>query len=859
MFCRASALVLSLAGLGLSLPTAEEAPGLSILQGQDTQQHIALQPAVHWNVSTDGYTYIPATRSLIHYYNRDGGIADPTVEHEYAISRVNYTVPAMNIDLADAVNIDDIADKLVVKFTDKEAFDTAEDSWSQYDQMLLLTKATACNAKDQDDYCHFLVTNIQFDPSNLIVLAEADNVDVDDYIEAIDAEWGTFKPTVQAPGTGKVRRQTSGKVSSECGTDSNTGLTTAEVGQGFDRRLDACLGSQTLEESDFDAYVRSVGADQNADLNIVEDDTLGGLEKTLKFNKAAAIAAQGSVQKSANPLHKRFLPLLIFLTPISPIKIPGIQVPMSKEFAKKYDFAIPAKEKRVTDDSPWGKQKLLKKFEKTKKKGSVEATGEIKIFCVNCGLDASVNVNGKASWSAKSGLTEGWVTVSANMKAELAVGVAANGILKVEPNPITLGSFPIYGVTFGSIVKAGIFVTVNADFGFTASAEGQLRAGAKATIQNAHARLDMVKTDQTKAYGWTPQIEPIFEASGKIELAAEIGLPIAFAAGIEVKKFKASVGLVERPAFEAKAEFAAEASLEKAAVVVTDGCKGIATQANFKNELYAEILGKKYKLMEPFVHTLTKGCIPIGSQKASVKAESSTPRTLAASNSATSPSFHGYNTTAEGGTEYTQLVDYTTRFFLASCPDGNIYLRPRKEAFTTASDKTCGSLFMSTHNSITNDGLYRLMHYYTPTMDRLGVSRLRAHHDVNLPKGSEYVNFYPYRNESSGLVADDNVNDHPGVKSFYIARDRNGKEYVPVVCAFEAPEENPAKLFLVDDPEKGIETLKSAAVSTVVTGGEVVDCWPLPFMQAPGEEGEDFNNAWTSDQTELPDPTAVAE
>ncbi|KAG8630762.1 hypothetical protein KVT40_002381 [Elsinoe batatas] len=403
------------------------------------------------------------------------------------------------------------------------------------------------------------------------------------------------------------------------------------------------------------------------------------------------------------------------------------------------------------------------------------------------------------------------------------------------------------------------WIELGADFSLTANAEGRLLAGARFIIQNAQATLDFAKKGRTGSSGWTPQFEPIFEASGQVAVAAEIGLPIGLTVGINILrgKFKLGVGVVERPSLEAKAEFAASADATGASITQTDGCAGVATQVNFKNELFADILGKKFSLITPYVKSLTKGCIKLASSEPAEPnnpeepASNYAPGMLASDASITSPKFNGYNTTAEGGTEYSELVDATKKFFLMGCPDGNLYLRPRSEE-GQAANLTCSRVFQTSKNSLVGDGVSRLFHYYTDSMDKLGVSRLRLHKDNQMPKGSEFVNFYAFSNTTGSLSADENVNDSPkGTKAYYLAQDRNKNQFYAVLCSFDDPGKKPAKVFLVKDADKGPEILMGEAVRESITGGTANGCYALPFMQAPKEAGNDWNNQWGANQNSV--------
>ncbi|KAF2219761.1 hypothetical protein BDZ85DRAFT_285178 [Elsinoe ampelina] len=803
---------------------------------------ITLQPAVHWNVTTNKRKNIRANKQQTLYYAQNGA-ADPRAEHHFGTTKITYTVPAVNIDFDDAVNLDDVADVVTIRFSDTESFNIAQESWDGYADLLMMTYADICPDHDRGDYCYILAHTLTFDASSNTATGSADLVEPNDYIFAVDFEWGLYEPAAKAPAKALLKRQSDSAATACAATETVNGLPVATLGPGFDTRLDGCRGYEDASKTSFGAYVKSVGGDQSADDVVVEsaDKTLDGTSTLLNKTEAKDIANAAAEGQTDNPPRKAGSASAL---------IPGINKPLAKEFEKKFSWSIP--KDRGNAAGPWQKAKLLKEWkgQKTsggngKGAGGTSVDGSVRVYCVDCGASGSLRVYGKASWQLDSGFKEGIVQANLNLNVGFALGLDVQGVLK-SGSKKEIAHVGLPGLSFG-IITVGPWIELGADFSLTANAEGRLLAGARFIIQNAQATLDFAKKGRTGSSGWTPQFEPIFEASGQVAVAAEIGLPIGLTVGINIL----------RGNLEAKAEFAASADATGASITQTDGCAGVATQVNFKNELFADILGKKFSLITPYVKSLTKGCIKIASSEPTdpsnpeEPASNYAPAMLASDASITSPKFNGYNTTAEGGTEYSELVDATKKFFLMGCPDGNLYLRPRSEE-GQAANLTCSRVFQTSKNSLVGDGVSRLFHYYTDSMDKLGVSRLRLHKDNQMPKGSEFVNFYAFSNTTGSLSADENVNDSPkGTKAYYLAQDRNKNQFYAVLCSFDDPGKNPAKVFLAKDADKGPEILMGEAVRESITGGIANGCYALPFMQAPKEAGNDWNNQWGANQNSV--------
>lgn len=76
-------------------------------------------------------------------------------------------------------------------------------------------------------------------------------------------------------------------------------------------------------------------------------------------------------------------------------------------------------------------------------------------------------------------------------------------------------------ITIGPVVKLDAEVEVGVEI------EGQVLAGVIIRIPNFQANLDLEDETKSKADGFEPQWEKIFEAKGKITATAVTGLPLS--------------------------------------------------------------------------------------------------------------------------------------------------------------------------------------------------------------------------------------------------------------------------------------------------------------------------------------------
>lgn len=155
-----------------------------------------------------------------------------------------------------------------------------------------------------------------------------------------------------------------------------------------------------------------------------------------------------------------------------------------------------------------------------------------------------------------------------------------------------------------------------------------------------------------------------------------------------------------------------------------------------------------------------------------------------------------------------KLVNPTGSTRVVSCANGNLYaVRDDNN-----DNEYCFGLWDTTNESeIVYDGVHRSVHYYSDTMSKLGVSRLRASDSGEVPRTSVTVALLPYRN--------------PEGDDFYIVADHAEQVFYPIVCDFADHSES--KIFVANDPIEGIKTLERKDIMYSVTGGEVTQCQAL--------------------------------
>jgi hypothetical protein len=581
---------------------------------------VTLSPAVHWDVIVGPQNLVPANQPAPLYYNDGGPRADPNVAHSFGTLDINYKVPAVNLDHTDCVtSIDYDNGVLSVKFVDEACFSQAQGSWSPSQQLIFITHSNICQSFANGEFCYYVSSSFIFSTDGLTVTVSGEIVEVADWIQGAQFQWGLYKPEPSIPINGGFPTSTLSGGSTTSATPSSTnaacnavdakyGLPVGPLTGDFDRYLDDCLGYyDDLNSTPFDDYVDKVTGDETLDqkydpVEVSEDDTDFAYDYTYE-------------QGNNDDLRRRDLAMVHHLN----------RRGFTRSFNKQWSFQLPKEQKNMVE-SPWGDARLLKEFKpkepkKIKKPGRSEYEASMKIFCVGCGASGSITVQGSGTISPFSfSLTEGYVTVDANMMLALQLGVVAEIQYNYKYEE-QLFSFGIPGLEYG-IIKIGPMISVGVEVEFDAKAEGQLLAGATFGIQNGQSRLDLVNPERTGSSGWTPTLTPKFEAEGEINLSAGAGFPLAITCGIDIGngRIKADAGFKTTHKLVASANFKASAKLEGKKIekeIGDEDCRGISTSLNYENSL-AAVVGlkvfksvnkKEFQIGTPYNAVLKKGCI----------------------------------------------------------------------------------------------------------------------------------------------------------------------------------------------------------------------------------------------------------
>ncbi|KAG6065564.1 hypothetical protein E4U32_007173 [Claviceps aff. humidiphila group G2b] len=827
-----------------------------------------LLPDIHWSYDTGHVKNVvpvqPEKGSEMYY-----GVSDPSKSGHFAFLKYHFTVPSVNIDHTDHVTVRYHAhDGITALFSTQEAFKHALDTWSAKDGLILIAHVPGCEGHSQGERCYFSVSDLQFNQKELSVIAQGSSKHPDEITTSGETEWGWWDAgdsNTTASGSGRVAHSP-GAFSAfasppkpgssadhdkhasdkpfgllECVSepDHQTGLPTACLGTSFDDILDDKLGYSSL----------------SAQSRQYLDDIMSGTAPRINSALSSAMLAPRASSRMRTSAIRSVLDVWNGVKNFYKKAAKAVHNPANDalmiggEFERDYVFTVPDPESRKAgyktlvgnlrqEKSPWGKAILLKKFQNRQGRGG-RLVKNMNIYCVGCGVIGHARVAGRAQWSPLGGLSEGHIELTASLHMILKLGIHGSTTVERHFN-LDLLTVGLPGLSYGG-VTVGPYVTLGAHVALTAGASGKILAGAEMDWPRSRVIMDIIGSRNHGLKDWQrPTFKPIFEASGKLFVSAELGLPVGLKVGLKVSSWEAAVGVVDEPSIKATAGMALS-TLPKPVVPIGNntltvgfgkGCVGIMTEISWRNRLwvgfvsrmnapwfdtgYSSLIGKCIGKLVPLRHAeaINAGNTP-QDQLLQPSPKSNHPVQQLYTPSIMDPELYDESSTA---TTLTHLLNPHESTRLLSCTNGNIYA-VRNDNST---NDFCSSEWETTtqHRVVVQDALRRPMLYYADTMSLLGVSRLRTS-DVDMaPKTGVAVALVPLRDEEG---TEKRKREQRKELELYVAMDPSGKVFYPVVCDY-VDRGSGSKVFLVRDMEDGLEVLKRGDVVRSVTGGDVEKC-----------------------------------
>ncbi|KAG8529121.1 uncharacterized protein KY384_005756 [Bacidia gigantensis] len=826
-------------------------------KAQNQQSRGVLFPAVHWSQPVQDLKNLEPSQQQTFYYT-PGGACSHNEEHTFAQVSTNTSHPSVVCSHSERIQVSSCHDKnIVVSCSDQDTVDRIVSTWPTDSPFIFITFEDGCG-KSSDQHTFWLAKGVEVDyEAKSISVTVVQELSIAEAMPEVEVSWGIYSPS--QGGTPKTNPPTppypvngnhtsgfnstsglndtaSGSANSSCGAPPSLmidGFYTATCGSPtFDADIDAEIGFLEFDSNDYSSSLENFAP--NTDDDYSQSDNADQGFNVEQSRRMVRLRRRGWLDGAKNLWNKgkQFVSNLgAAAVDLGKQAIQGISDALTIAPTASANLPINVALSNLVD-SPWGPAKQLFKKEKDSKGGAV--SGSVTLYCVDCGVQGTVLVLGRLRYSILAGLTQAEASLNGNIAAGLQIGIDAEAEFKQEYRyPLYSQGIPVPPLSVSGIYSIGPVVTLDAEIDIGVTLAGQVLAGAKVTIPNFAANLDLVDNSKSSTSGFTPQVEKVFQAKGTITATAGIGLPIGVGLGIDIPaiKFRKTAAVYEKPSIEATAKYLGSTTGEGIGGDTT--CvNGVSYQISFKNNLYADFFGLKKIDIDQRTVPLTGDCIPVGAPTNTGGTDQppadpaspapNDPETPADNPDPTPPETGdvGGNTKraiTKRGDEPFDFVDgddddlpadnepfdslsdlalneadqdlTTTGNTTNEIPDETyVYINDASATYGLEIDPlngniyltsgNGGSLFAATSGYAIGDAEGRFLHYYPDLMQKYGVSRFRVSSEIAIPKDADFVGLVP-------IPLDDNK---PG--DIYAALDTSGNAFLTITCDFEGEGQN---------------------------------------------------------------------
>lgn len=492
--------------------------------------------------------------------------------------------------------------------------------------------------------------------------------------------------------------------------------------------------------------------------------------------------------------------------------------------------------------------------------GNLTPVPGIDVWCVNCFFIAFLTASGTVQATLLQIKT---ATISLSGSINGNIGIGANVFAKYTnrvQQDLIVGPL-LAGWVIPNVVALGPRLVLSARVDLTAVAFGQFYAAYGLSWPSVLAQFDFLSLTPTQS-GWTPQVTQDVRAAGIVGVTTAFSLPMTLQFQLSVlNKFSASANVSNVPGLAASANV----SLDLAG---NFPCQGFGLALDFFDNLEVAA-GLDGNLQPPKSAIIASYTAPVASTCVSIQQPAATnakkylnhreavpeidakptdvPRSIPFDSSeepvaelvvrqpdeansdliVRQADANQSNNDPMSASTYPvkpcSIWDQSQQMQMWPNVNGNLFLNANLTGNTTL--LAGGNGFMKAHKKGTDivygDQWQRVLHYYTETMHKLCVSRLRLATWQNLPKGSHVITM---ASVPAGRGSE---------STMLVGMDPQGRQAWIYCCAIEG-EAN--KMFLVRDNKTGTKVLESEEMRGVVTGGKASRCLPIAMKTQVGRE-----------------------
>lgn len=391
--------------------------------------------------------------------------------------------------------------------------------------------------------------------------------------------------------------------------------------------------------------------------------------------------------------------------------------------------------------------------------------------------------------------------ITGDLTAGVNLGLDAQGLYNGKVLSQRIMGFNPLGFEVPGVISIGPEVTLDVDADVNVRARGQVEAGIDLVWQQLDMSIDLMAPWNSYASGFEPDLKNVFQAKGQVSAGASIGLPFGVRFGIDLLNgaFAIQAGMVERPGLGFEANYD------------TYTCDGVDWSINLLNDVNAVYPGGEMNLLHS-AYPLASDCLGTSkihinkrdlsgiSRRRKIEARSLEARDKCECDCSKCPDHHDHpHGPHEGsGSKFcvpadpkpainsTTVRDTTGTYSLLAGADGNLWL-----GNATAQYSTNFTQFAAANNTIVGDTVDRILHYYPKEIEQFGVSRIRLAPLASTPQTSQAISLVPKSYGSNG-------------GSILTAIDTLGNAFFLAWCGLQ---DQGARIFLVEDPSSGIQTL----------------------------------------------------
>ena len=211
-----------------------------------------------------------------------------------------------------------------------------------------------------------------------------------------------------------------------------------------------------------------------------------------------------------------------------------------KSFTRDYSYTFPPDDdKRFVDqstflDSAGQPRKAIQLYEKKSKDGN----GKITLYCLDCGVSASVEITGTLAYKLGSGIQQASLIIDGEAMASAYLGLDATYNVQ-DSSTQRVFEEPIEGLIVPGFLDLGPIVTLDVETSYFLSASAGISAGATIKLSGLHSVIDLIHPENDIRPNINFNVNPSFTATGQVSAGVGMGLPLGVSVGVSVANGKA--------------------------------------------------------------------------------------------------------------------------------------------------------------------------------------------------------------------------------------------------------------------------------------------------------------------------------